>query len=139
MKREDIMTGKFAISVIVMFIMSWGLGFAIHGALLQGDYARFPNLMRTMADMQTKLPAILIAHLCIALGFTWIYLKGKEDKPWLAQGIRYGLAVSVLMVVSLYLIYYAVMPFPLDLVIKQIVYDTIRVVLMGIVLAWLNR
>jgi hypothetical protein len=133
------MNWKFVISVVAMFVMSWALGFLVHGALLHSDYARFPNLMRTMADAQTKLPYMLLAHLCIALGFTWIYLKGKEDKPWLAQGIRYGAAVSVMMVFSLYLIYYAVMPFALDLVIKQIVYDTIRLVLMGIVLAWLNR
>jgi hypothetical protein len=31
------------------------------------------------------------------------------------------------------------MPFPFDLVLKQMILDTIRVVLMGIVLAWLNR
>jgi hypothetical protein len=31
------------------------------------------------------------------------------------------------------------MPFTLDLVIKQIIYDTIRVLLMGVVLAWINR
>ncbi len=133
------MTGKFAISVVVMFIMSWGLGFLVHVVLLHDDYAKFPNLMRTMADAQSKLPYMLLAHLCIALGFSWIYLKGKEEKPWLAQGIRYGAAVSVLMVFSLYLIYYAAMPFPLDLVIKQIVYDTIRVLLMAVVLAWINR
>jgi hypothetical protein len=133
------MTGKFAISVVVMFLMSWALGFLAHGVLLHNDYARFPNLMRTMADAQAKLPYMLLAHLCIALGFSWIYLKGKEEKPWLAQGIRYGAAVAVLAVFPLYLIYYAVMPFTLDLVIKQIIYDTIRVVLMGVVLAWINR
>ena len=49
------------------------------------------------------------------------------------------MAVAVLAVFPLYLIYYAVMPFTLDLVIKQIIYDTIRVVLMGVVLAWINR
>jgi cytochrome bd-type quinol oxidase subunit 2 len=133
------MNWKFVISAVVMFIMSWALGFLFHGVLLHGDYAKFPNLMRTMADAQTKLPYMLLAHLCLALGFTWIYLKGKEDKPWLAQGVRYGIAVSVMMVFSLYLIYYAVMPFALDLVIKQIVYDTIRILLMAIVLAWINR
>jgi hypothetical protein len=32
-----------------------------------------------------------------------------------------------------------VTPVPLTLVIKQIVFDTIRVLLMGIVLAWINK
>ncbi len=38
-----------------------------------------------------------------------------------------------------YLIYHVVTPVPLVLAFKQIVLDTIRVVLMGIVLAWINR
>jgi hypothetical protein len=37
------------------------------------------------------------------------------------------------------LIYHVVTPVPLALAIKQIVYDTIRIVLMGIAVAWLNR
>jgi len=133
------MTGKLVISVVVMFIMSFGLGFLAHGVLLHADYAQFPNLMRPMAEAPSYLPYILLAHLFTAIGFSWIYLKGKEDKPWLDQGIRYGVAVAVLMVIPLYLIYHAVMPFPLSLAIKQILYDTVRIMLMGVVLAWLNR
>jgi len=39
----------------------------------------------------------------------------------------------------MYLIYYVVMPFPSDLVAQQIVYETINTVILGIVVAWLNR
>ena len=122
-----------------MFVMSFALGFLIHGGLLAGDYARFPNLMRPAAEVQGKLPFMLLAHVSFALAFTWIYLKGREDKPWLAQGARYGIAVALLVTIPIYLIYHAVMPFPFDLVIKQMILDTIRIVLMGIVLAWINR
>ena len=55
------------------------------------------------------------------------------------QGIRFGIAVACLTVIPTYLIYHVVTPVPLALAIKQIVFDTIRVVLMGIVLAWINR
>ena len=133
------MNQKFWISAAVMFVMSFGLGFLIHGGLLSGDYARFPNLMRPMAEAQGKLPFMLLAHVSFALAFTWIYLKGREDKPWLAQGSRYGIAVALLATIPIYLIYHAVMPFPFDLVLKQMILDSIRVVLMGLVLAWLNR
>jgi hypothetical protein len=133
------MNRKFWISAAVMFVMSWALGFLIHGGLLGVDYARLPNLMRPMAEAQGKLPFILLSHVCFALAFTWIYLKGREDRPWLAQGARYGIAVALLLTIPIYLIYHAVMPFPLDLVVKQMILDTIRVVLMGVVLAWLNR
>ena len=52
--------------------------------------------MRPMPEVWNRFPLMLLAQLLTAVGFTWIYLKGKEDKPWLAQGIRYGLAIAVL-------------------------------------------
>jgi len=133
------MNGKFVISVVVMFIMLFVLGWLAHGILLADDYAKLTQLMRPMAEFQAKLPYLLLAHFLTALAFTWIYLKGKEEKPWFPQGLRYGIAVAVLMMIPFYLIYHALMPYPLDLAIKGMVYDTITVVLMGIVLAWINR
>ncbi|MGB8398343.1 hypothetical protein, partial [Bradyrhizobium sp.] len=71
--------------------------------------------------------------------FAWVYLHGREDKPWLAQGARYGIAIALLSVIPMYLIYHVVTPVPFALALKQIVFDTVRVVLMGIVVAWINR
>ena len=125
------MNRQFAISAGVMFVMAYALGFIVHGVLLHGDYARLPNLMRPMSEMMGMIPYLAIAHACFAVAFTWIYIKGRESRPWLAQGIRYGIAIAVLMTVPTYLIYHAVMPIPLGLAIKQIILDTISVVLMG--------
>ena len=133
------MSKKFLISVIVMFIISMALGFIVHGFLLAQGYAQLPGLFRQETDAATYFPYMLLAHVFMAVGFVWIYIKGKEDKPFLAQGVRYGAAVAVLVTIPTYLIYYAVQPMPGVLVLKQIVFDTISVVLMGIVVAWLNR
>jgi len=43
------------------------------------------------------------------------------------------------MTIPMYLIYYAVQPMPSALVYKQIVFDTLGVLLMGVVVAWLNK
>jgi hypothetical protein len=136
---EDAMDRKFAISAVVVFVIGMGLGFFVHGVLLYGDYAKLPNVMRPPADAQAKMPLMVRAYISYAVAFTWIYLKGKEDKPWLAQGARYGLAIALLTAVPTFLIYHVVSQFPLDLAIKQIVFDSITIVLMGLVLAWLNR
>ena len=53
--------------------------------------------------------------------------------------MRFGIAVAVLAVVPMYLIYYAVQPMPGALVAKQIVFDTISYVILGIVAAWINQ
>lgn len=133
------MNRKFWISVVVMFVVSMLLGFAVHGGLLAGDYARLPNLMRSQESAGAMFGWMLLAHVFIAVGFTWVYVRGREDKPWLAQGIRFGIAVAVLATIPTYLIYYAVMPFPSDLVAQQVVFDTLAMILMGIAVAWVNR
>ena len=133
------MTGKFVLSVVVMFVLSMLIGYLVHELALAQDYAQVQNLFRPRDQAAAYLPHMLIAHLLIAIAFVWIYLKGREDRPFFAQGVRYGIAIAVLMTIPIYLIYYAVQPMPGMLVAKQIVLDTIGVIAMGVVLAWLNR
>ena len=71
--------------------------------------------------------------------FVWIYARGIEPKPWLAQGVRFGIAVALLTTVPTYLIYFIVQPMPGDTVVKQIVFDSLLMIVLGIVAAWMYR
>ena len=134
------MSKKSIISVVVIFVLSMGLGFLVHGVLLAPDYSKFAGtLFRTPEDSEKYFSYMLIAHVIMAVGFVWIYIKGKEDKPFVMQGIRFGIAVALLMTIPTYLIYYAVQPLPGEVVLKQIVFDSMSMLLMGIVVAWLNK
>jgi hypothetical protein len=135
------MTAKFWISVGAMFVLQFVLSWAVHGGLLHGDYMQMlgSGAMRKPEDAHALMLWMILAHALFAVGFTWIYLQGREDKPWLAQGVRYGIAVALLAIAPIYLIYHVVTPVPLVVAFKQIVYDTVRIVLMGIVVAWINR
>ncbi len=130
---------RFFISWIVLFV-AWMLGsFVVHGLLLGDDYARLPNLFRTPADSQKYFPLMILAHVILAGAFVWIYARGVEPKPWLPQGVRFGVAIALLTIVPTYLIYYVVQPMPGMHVAKQIVFDGILIVLLGIVVAYLYR
>ena len=134
------MNKQFLVSVVVMFILSLGLGFVVHELMLKNDYNQLPNLMRKAADAQRHFPAMLAAHACIAIGMTAIYRRGREaGKGWTGQGVRFGLLFAVAVCLPTYLIYYAVQPMPLTLVVKQLVFDTITTVLLGIAVAGLNK
>jgi hypothetical protein len=133
------MTKKFAISAAVMFVMAFALSWFVHGVLLQGEYVKMLSWMRKPEDTHSLMPWMILAHAVFGAAFAWIYLQGIADRPWLAQGIRYGIAVACLAIIPMYLIYHVVTPVPLFVAFKQIVFDTVRVVLMGIVVAWLNR
>ena len=122
-----------------MFVMAFALSFLVHGVLLHNDYMQMQSWMRPQAEAQSLMPYMLFAQALFGVAFAWIYVQGRGDRPWLAQGLRYGLAVAALTVIPTYLIYHVVTPIPLLVVIKQIVFDTIRVLLMGVTVAWINR
>jgi hypothetical protein len=53
--------------------------------------------------------------------------------------LRFGVAVALLTVVPTYLICYAVQPMPAAPVVKQIVFDGVLIVLLGLLVAWMLR
>lgn len=128
-----------AMSVAALSVLSLIIGFIAHGLLLGPEYLKLPTLFRPEADQQNFFGVMIFAHVCIGAGMTWVYRQGRDAKPFLAQGVRFGLAMCVLIVLPMYLIYYAVQPMPGALVVKQIVYDSIGTVIMGIVAAWINQ
>lgn len=133
------MNKKIVISVAAMFVLTMALDILVHGVLLFDSYAQLPSLYRGEQGQQTYFLHMLLAHVFIAVGFVWVYLQGKEDKPWLKQGLLFGLAMIVLTVFPTYLIYYAVQPLPDTLVAQQIIYDSISKLATALVLAWINR
>jgi len=133
------MNKKFAIAWLSIFVV-WILGsFVVHGVLLHDDYAKLPNLFRPEADAQQYFPLMILAHVIMAGAFAWIYARGVEAKPWLGQGIRFGLVIALLTVVPTYTIYYVVQPMPGMSVVKQMVFDGALLLVLGAVAAFLYR
>lgn len=130
---------KFWISVVAMFVLSMLIGMVVHGMILSAEYRKLPALFRPESDQQIHFWAMLLPHVFIAFSFTWIYLRGRESKPFLGQGIRFGLVVALLTAIPTYLIYFAVQPMSEALVAKQVIFDTIGFMVMGVVVAWINR
>jgi uncharacterized BrkB/YihY/UPF0761 family membrane protein len=132
------MNKQFIISVVVLFIVTMILGFVVHGLLLSEAY-QASGLFRSEEDSQSYFHYMLLAHLFMAIGLTWVYRMGKQDKPWLQQGVRFGIAIAVLITIPTYMIYYAVQPMPAGLVHQQLIYDSIAMVMVGIVTAFVNK
>jgi hypothetical protein len=82
---------------------------------------------------------MLLAHVFIAVGFTWVYLRGREDKPFVAGKACVSAPPWPCSTIPVYLIYLAVQPMPEALVIKQIAFDTAGMLAMGVVVAWINK
>jgi len=133
------MNKQFLISSLVMFVAAMLVGFVVHALLLGPDYAALPNMYRPEADSQNYMGYMLTAHLLMGIGLTWVYRMGRDDSPWPGQGLRFGLAMVVLITVPTYMIYYAVQPMPEFLAARQILFETPGMLLLGLLVAALNR
>ncbi|MGC1521844.1 MAG: hypothetical protein WA803_09930 [Steroidobacteraceae bacterium] len=133
------MNKKFIIAWVVLFV-AWFMGsFVVHGVLLHADYLQLTNLFRAEGDAQQHFPLMILAHVILSGAFVWIYARGAEAKPWPAQGVRFGVAVALLTSVPTYMIYFVVQPMPGNVVIKQTIFDSLLIVILGLIVAWLYR
>ena len=132
--------GKFVLRTIVVAIAMFALGFIGHQLLLGHDYVSIEPIMRSKTDMEAHMPFALISCLCFAAAFVWIYSNGRSsDKPWLGQGLRYGVAVWALASVPLYLTNYVIEPWPGLFVAKVLGWEIVAAMLLGTVVAALSK
>jgi hypothetical protein len=125
---------RFSIAVAVLFVVSMLLGFVIHGWILAPDYTALPGLFAAKPDAVARFPWMIAAHALVSIGMVWIYGRGREDRPFLGQGLRLGAALALLLL-PVYLMYYATQPIPAVLVVKQLGFDAPVVLLKGVVVA----
>lgn len=133
------MNKNFLISWAVVFVVWMAASFAVHGFWLAEAYAGLTNLYRPDDEQMTLFHFLLLAHVVMAGAFVWIYQHGQEDKPWLQQGIRFGIAVALLVPVPTYMIYYSVQQIPGALTGNQIIGDSLTVIVLGALVAFLSR
>ena len=130
---------KFFIAFVVVLVLTAVGSFVVHAILLNPDYQQNQHLLRTQEDANAHFPYMLLNFLTFSVAFTWIYAQGVEDKPWLGQGIRFGLAVWLLKSVSGFLTYYAVQPWPASTVHRQIIFELPWMLALGLAAAALYR
>ena len=94
--------------------------------------------MPTPQDGEAHFPYLVLGFVFLSIAFAWLYAKGVEDKPWIGQGLRFGF-VTWFFGVSGFLTYYAVQPLPASLVCKQIGFEFVDFLLLGIVVACVYR
>ena len=128
---------RLVISIVVIFVVATFTGFFIHGMWLKQDYMPVASLYRP--DDQIKMPFILISYLAFAIGSVWLYAHGVEDKPWIGQGIRFGIAMWLVLAIPSFLIAYAVQPMPLILTVKQLMSEAVNKILLGLITALIYR
>jgi hypothetical protein len=139
MSMEGAMDKRFWLATVAAFVTSFVLSFIGHGFILAPDYLAVQNVYRPPIFQPQYFVLLLLAQLIAAAAMTALYRFGIENRPYLGQGVRFGLLAAAISAVPYTLVGYAVTNIPGALAIKQLVLETIIVTAMGVVIAWVHR
>jgi hypothetical protein len=126
---------KLVAAIVAAYVVLMGTNYLVHEILLMPDYDAIPLSHRTNAGIQHRMWIMAIGQLFFAALFAYIYTRGAEKKPWLAQGIRYGILITFLTVVPYSLSEYVVYLVPYMLAIKWMICGGIQMIILGLIVA----
>jgi hypothetical protein len=136
------MNMRFLITGAACTVVGFVLSLLVHGVLLQDEYKALVSrgIFRPEEEAHGLFHFMLLANVLIGFAFAWIYMQGiSRGRTWWQQGLRFGLAAACLATIPIYLTYYVIEPMPGMLVFKQIIFDTIAMMINGLVAAFINR
>jgi membrane protease YdiL (CAAX protease family) len=135
-------TKRLILAIVVVFIILVAAGALIHGYLLRSTYEAMRAdgfSFRPMQSLHHKLWIVHVSDLLYAILFVWIYTRGREDKPWVGQGIRYGIVMTLFTVVPQTMNDYVAYLIPHRLAIHWMLSGFITLVILGLVVAGICR
>ncbi|RKY80626.1 hypothetical protein DRQ00_01700 [candidate division KSB1 bacterium] len=129
---------KFLLAGVGVFVYMMITDFIIHGLILKGCYStpEFQYLWRPAGEMINWL--MWVSRLIFSFVFVFIFTKGYEQKG-LAEGLRFGLYIALLLTLTRILMNYATQPISFSLAIYWFVLETIQLVIAGLVAAAIYR
>jgi hypothetical protein len=131
-------TKKLIGAMVAAFVILFVAGFLVHSVLLGTAYREMRAAgfsFRPEDAMRHKLWGIWVSDALYSILFVWVYAKGKEEKPWVSQGIRYGILMTLFTVVPSTLNDYVVYNLPYTLVLCWMVAGLTTLILMGLAAA----
>ncbi|MEN1956387.1 hypothetical protein [Luteimonas changyuni] len=133
------MDKRFWICGIVVGAAGLLLGFLVHGLLLRPDYQALAQLYRSPEQANAQAAWIIPAYACLGLAMIWLYRRmPASDGVDLGRGARFGLAVALVSYVPWHILAFVGQPLPPSLVLRQVAFDLLAMVLLGMLLAWLQ-
>jgi hypothetical protein len=126
--------GRYVLGSIIIFLFFYIMEWLFHGLILSGWYNEAGGLLRPDLEAGGLYWLMLLGLLILAFGFTFVFLKGYENKG-VAEGFRYGLYVGLAFFVSTSLIGYGVFPLTAKILIAWIIGYPVIMILGGMIFA----
>jgi hypothetical protein len=130
------MKNKLLIGTVVVFLGMSIISFLIHGVILTPTYKADPvkSLMRPESEMMGMIWIYYLVYLIVSFFFTLVFSKGYDAKG-IAEGVRYGFYIGVMMATPMAYASYAMYPMPYSLAFQWFIYTLIQYLILGVVVA----
>src|SRR5438067_5745256 len=100
--------GRLVLAAVVATVVDAVYGILVWGMVLPGEFARYPEIYRAPNDM-SGFPLMFAGILAAMLVASWIYAKGYEGGSSVVEGLKFGLALGLLMAVYISSTHYGTM------------------------------
>jgi hypothetical protein len=133
---------RMMLAMAMVFVVLVLAGFLIHAVWLGPTYQSMRDSgfsLRAPDAVQHRLWLIWFGDLLYAIFFVWVYNRGREEKPWVGQGIRYGVLMTLFTIVPSELTEYAVYNLPHMLVVKWMAAGGVVLVILGLLVAAIGQ
>ena len=128
------MSKKLWVGFIAVYVTMCVTMMIIHMGLLSSAY-RSEEVMKMMRpESDGTMWIYFVTALIMSFFFTLIFSKGYEGKG-IAEGVRYGLYVGLLMATPMAYNSYASYPLPYSLALQWFIYGMIQYIILGVVVA----
>jgi hypothetical protein len=121
------------------FVIQLGGLVLIHSFWLKEDYTNTASVWRTQQAQIGRIWAMLLSTLIYVVAAVLIYVRGVESKPWMGQGIRFGLLMALVTVVYSSLSGWVILPIPHMLLVKWILGESALCMVFGVAVAGICR
>src|SRR3989442_3315082 len=82
-------------AIVAGFVLLFAGRYLLHSVFLKSAYMHSSDVWRTPEAMMHRMWAAQLANLIFAVAAVLIYVRGIEQKPWLGQGIRFGILLAL--------------------------------------------
>ena len=125
---------KLWIGFIAVYVVMSVTSMIIHMGLLSGTYHSEAVMKVMRPESDGTMWIYFVTGAIVSFFFTLIFSKGYEGKG-IAEGVRYGLYVGLLMATPMAYDSYASYPLPYALALQWFIYGVIQYIILGIVVA----
>jgi hypothetical protein len=125
--------GRLAGAAVAAAVVDFFYGFLVYGMALRTEFERYPAIYRPGEDT-SRLPILFLGLLIGMSAAAYIYAKGYEGGSGMAEGLRFGAAVGVLVVGYVAIVSYAVMNIGRKIAVSMAVAGFVEWIVLGAVI-----